>query len=115
MGASHRAPFIGLLRLRLIQDSAAQAVTTRMQYTHSALLPPLGMPCGRSRERVFGPRMLRVASAQLGAHLLIAVGPERGEVGSDRDRSLCGREQLQLHRHAAVDDAWGLKPAKALL
>src|SRR5579871_6367583 len=55
-------------------------------------------------ERVFGPRVLRVAPRQFSPDTRVVVHPEPGEVARDLDRPLTGSEQVEDDRHLARTD-----------
>src|SRR5690606_41696115 len=48
---------------------------------------------------IFGPRVLRVAAAQLGPYALVPVPPERGQIGGHRGRPPRRGEQMHQERH----------------
>src|SRR6516164_11617016 len=64
----------------------------------------LGAPGRRRRDRIFGPRMLRVAAAHLGAYGGVAAAPETGQVARRLHRPMRGGEKLDHQRHAAAGD-----------
>src|SRR5579864_2604280 len=65
-------------------------------------LARLGAPRRRSRDRVLGPRMLRVAAAHLGAHGGVAAAPKSRQVAGHLHRAVRRREQLDQERHPAA-------------
>src|SRR3954447_6080771 len=85
---------------------------SRPAATHS---PPLRAMRRGGRPRILGPRMFRVAAAQLLAHLLVRAVPEAAEVLRDLDGTSAGREQRERDWRAMRSDARRLGEAEELL
>src|SRR5580693_1896361 len=62
----------------------------------------LGAPRRRRRDRVLGPRMLRVTAAHLGAHGGVAAAPKPRQIAGHLYWPVRGREQLDQQRHFAA-------------
>src|ERR1700722_19119689 len=55
-------------------------------------------------ERIFRPRMFRVASAHFRAHGAVAAAPESGQIARHLLRALCRRKELDQERDLSAGD-----------
>ncbi len=69
----------------------------------------------RCRQRIVGPGMLRISTAELFFHLGIRGAPETGQIASHLLRTVVRAEQMQQHRHTPARDARRLAKPKQLL
>src|SRR5262249_18642031 len=79
------------------------------------LMLPAAFRLGPGAERILGPRVLGVTSAEVFADLEIGVRPETAKVVGHLDGSVVRPEEVENHGDATAGNPWRLRPTEEFL